>query len=92
MKKPKPNATPLSGTNGQLMVMAAHRYCLGRRTYIVGACIEWLRTYWPLVAAGTRSVIICDTAQAIERDEAGMDMDKRAWQRFVEWTEEQEGK
>ena len=30
-------------TNDQLMAMAAHRYCLGRRSYIVGACIEWIQ-------------------------------------------------
>ena len=32
--------------NDQLMAMAAVRYCLGRSSYIVGACVEWVRENW----------------------------------------------
>jgi hypothetical protein len=28
------------------LAVAAHNYCLGRQTYIVGACIEWLLANW----------------------------------------------
>ena len=79
----------LEGTNGQLMVMAAHRYCLGRRSYIVGACIEWLRTWWPSFDDGTRSVIVGDTIAALMDHEAGDYGDVRDWMVFARWAYEQ---
>lgn len=71
----------------QLMVMAMHRYCLGRASYIVGSCIASLKQVWPMLVSNTRSVILDDTRRALARDEAGMAMDHRAWQYFIEWAE-----
>jgi len=76
-------STPLRGTNGQLMVTAALRYCLGRRSYIVISCQEWLTSYWPLVDNQTRVVLICDIVTALMDDEAGDAFDFESWKRFA---------
>lgn len=78
-------------TNDQLMAIAMHRYCLGRASYIVSSCIESLQQVWTMLDGNTQAVILRDTREAIARDEAEMSMDKREWQRFVEWTDRQRG-
>jgi len=80
---------PLQGTNGQLMAMAAHRYCLGRQSYIVGSCIEWLRCWWPQLEIKTRNVIVRDTLEALQDHHAGGDCDERGWRQFFFWAWEQ---
>ena len=69
--------------DSQLMAVAAHRYCLGRRTYIVGSCIDWLTRNWGDIEPGHQAGIIRDTKSAIAADMAGDEMDKRAWAQFV---------
>ena len=80
---------PLSGTNGQLMVMAAHRYCLGRQSYIVPACITWLRSWWDDFGLGTKRVIVRDTVEALQDGYAGSEYDAGEWKRFAVWAYEQ---
>jgi hypothetical protein len=70
-------------TNDQLMAIAMHRYCLGRSSYIVGAGIESLDAVWDQLTPETQAVILRDTREALERGEAGMDIDMRGWQAFV---------
>lgn len=77
--------SPLAGTDGQLMVMAAHRYCLGRRSYIVGSCIDWLRAYWADFEPNTRNVIVRDTLEALMDGCAGDACDKAGWEGFAAW-------
>jgi hypothetical protein len=84
-KKVASQPSPLAGTNGQLMVMAAHRYCLGRRSYIVGACIEWLAAWWDGFDVNTKAVIVRDTVQALQDGLAGERMDYEAWRTFGQW-------
>lgn len=76
---------PLEGTDGQLMVIAAHRYCLGRQSYIVGSCVEWLRAWWGDCDRTTRHVIMRDTIEALQDGNAGGSMDIREWKWFAEW-------
>lgn len=76
-------------TTDQLIAIAAHRYCLGRRSYIVGACVEWLRDVWPDLTPQTRGVVIRDTRDALERGEAGDCMDEQEWAGFLAWAESQ---
>jgi len=76
---------PLKGTNGQLMVMAAHRYCLGRRSYIVGACQEWLKAHWDEFERNTQNVIVRDTIGALIDEDAGDDCDVQSWKHFAGW-------
>ena len=83
-----------------LMAIAAFRYCLGRRTYIVGACVDWLIDQWHAFPPNVRSVIARDLREAFERDDAarqhgdrhplGWDCDRRDWQRAMEHIAAQE--
>jgi hypothetical protein len=45
------------------MVMAAHRYCLGRQSYIIPACLEWLRDHWKQFTKNTQMVMLRDTLE-----------------------------
>lgn len=76
--------SPLSGTNGQLMIMAAHRYCLGRQSYIVGSAIEWLWKWRALFERNTIRVIVRDTVEALQDNRAGSEsIDAPGWQRLA---------
>lgn len=79
-------------SHDHLMVIAAFRYCLGRRTYIVGDCADWLIKTWPLLSDKTKSIIrrdleeqftIDDDARAQGRDykPLGADCDRAEWSR-----------
>lgn len=65
------------------MVTAAHRYCLGRQSYIVGACIEWLSAWWDSFDDNTKAIIIRDTVEALQDNMAGSYLDKEAWLYFA---------
>jgi hypothetical protein len=77
---------------GALMATAAVRYCLGRRTYIVGACVDWLEKVWPLLPEQCRVVIQRDVEEAVTSDDddrisgasyrhLGDDCDRAEWLR-----------
>lgn len=72
-------------TTDQLMAMAAFRYCLGRQSYIVGACIEWIRDIWNQLDKNSQFVMLRDTIEALQRDKAGADMDKMGWHDLAKW-------
>jgi hypothetical protein len=71
---------------------AAVRYCLGRQSYIVGDCVDWLIEVWPNLRESTRNIIKRDIEEAFARDDRarvngdaynplGMDMDRAEWER-----------
>lgn len=75
-----------------LMVIAAFRYCLGRMTYIVGDCADWLIKTWPLLSDQTKAIIKRDLEEAFARDDEdreagrdckalGHDCDRSEWSR-----------
>ena len=75
-----------------LMVIAATRYCLGRMTYIVSDCADWLIKIWPLLSEATRKIIQRDIEEEFTRDDAdreagrafkalGHDCDRHQWAR-----------
>ena len=75
-----------------LMVIAATRYCLGRMTYVVGDCCDWLIKIWPLLSPITQRIVRLDIEEAFERDDAdreagrtykalGRDCDRHHWAR-----------
>lgn len=68
-----------------LMVTAAHRYCLGRSTYIISSCITWLKSHYDSFDQNTKSTIVRDTFNAIQTKAAGMYMDYVEWYNFLEW-------
>ena len=73
-------------TADQLMCTAAHRYCLGRSTYIVSSCLEWLRATWGYFDSGTRNIMVRDTVVALMNHDAGQPMDESGWLEFARWT------
>lgn len=82
------------GHDHQVAVWAT-RYCLGRMTYVVGSCIEWLIQVWPELHEEARAIIKRDIEEAFAEDDRdreklggelgykrlGMDMDRREWER-----------
>jgi len=86
-----------------LMAMAAVRYSLGRSSYIVGDCVNWLIANWALFGERTRGTIQRDVEKAFAADDAsrergdsyhalGMDMDRSDWGRVrALWMEAADG-
>jgi hypothetical protein len=70
----------------QLMVTAAHRYCLGRCSYIVGACLGWLYATWDQFDRNTKRVMVRDTIEALMDDRAGGYTDVKDWTKFASWS------
>jgi hypothetical protein len=75
-----------------LMALAAVRYCLGRSSYIVGDCVDWLHQQWPRMQPSIQALIARDIDAEFARDDRaraegyadtplGMDMDRRQWER-----------
>jgi len=95
MKRKKEEATQNENPwgDGDIMVMAAVRYCLGRQSYIVGMCADWLIKWWPDIDESCKLTIKRDIEEAFKRDDEsrarkykayhplGMDMDRREWER-----------
>jgi hypothetical protein len=63
--------------NDQLMAMAAYRYCLGRSSYIVSSCFEWLEKTWDQFDRNTKRVFLRDVVEAL------MDYEEMAYRQ--EW-------
>jgi hypothetical protein len=79
------SSNPLADINGQLMIMCAHSYCLGRQTYVVGTCVDWIIAHLDWLTTNTRQVIARDTLVAIARDCAGSrTIDVPVWRKLLE--------
>jgi hypothetical protein len=93
------SGSPEAYGRDHLMVIAAVRYCLGRSTYIVGDCADWLIPLWPSLPENVRKVLQRDIEQQFTRDDVaradgwehkplGADMDRREWERVrALWSE-----
>ena len=75
----EPEAEPYG--RDDLMAVAAVRYCLGRASYIVGDCCDWLVDTWPLLRPSAQTVIRRDVEEAFQHDALGMDIDRQQWER-----------
>jgi hypothetical protein len=73
----------LKGIDGQLMIVAAHRYCLGRQSYIVGAALDWLWKHREHFENNTKFVLVRDTIEALMDGHAGADLDTKGWHDFA---------
>ena len=85
-----------------LMVIAAFRYCLGRMTYIVGVCADWLVDKWPELPPHSRALIRTELERAFVQDDEdratgdsfkalGWDCDRAEWEKVrALWADEQE--
>jgi len=72
-----------------LMVVAAFRYCLGRRTYIVGSCVEWLKCYWHEFDANSKIIIAREIKECLEKGWAGDECDVEDWESLLKFIGEQ---
>ena len=77
---------------GDLMAIAAFRYCLGRMTYIVGDCEHWIFANWEHFPPNVKKLIQREVEEEIKRDDEaraegrehkplGHDCDRAAWER-----------
>ena len=62
-----------------LMVVAAFRYCLGRRTYIVSHCVDWCIKNWDKFEERSRICIKRDLQSEIESDDRSRANPNRDW-------------
>ena len=92
-RKPKPELTREQGWGwNEIMVLSAVRYCVGRQTYVVRVCADWLVDIWPMLGANTKAVIQRDLEMEFESDDnarmreanykpLGHDCDRKDWER-----------
>lgn len=75
-----------------LMAIAAVRYCLGRSSYIVSDCADWLVQAWQSIPERAQATIRRDVEDAFVRDDEdrangeqhkalGWDCDRQQWDR-----------
>lgn len=87
-------STPRPWGRADLMATAAVRYCLGRSSYIVGDCVDWLIEQQTRIEPAALRIIVRDIREAMQRDDEarergdqhlplGMDMDRREWERAL---------
>lgn len=66
------------------LLLCSFRYSLGRMTYIVSDCVEWLRRYWHLLPENWQQQIHEDIKKAIEQGMAGHQCDIESWKKVLE--------
>lgn len=86
MKEKKIKYEDVWGTH-HIFITAAHRYCLGRRTYIVNMCVSWLKSIWDKIEPETKKRILIETQEAIDKELAGDECDVDAWKSLVKFIE-----
>lgn len=87
------SVSPQAWGPGQFVVVATFRYCLGRQTYIVQECADWLLLHWPEIEQPVRNLIRRELDKAFEQDDRvragemagykplGWDCDRQQWER-----------
>lgn len=66
------------------LVLCAFRYCLGRRTYIVSTCVDFLFDYWTELDKNTQKLITDEIREALEKGQAGDECDVERWQLLLD--------
>lgn len=56
--------------HGGIMATCAVSYCLGRRTYIVAECADWLIAIWDQLPASARAIIKRDVERQFSIDDS----------------------
>ena len=74
----------LKTDDDETMIICAVRYALPRQSYMPHLVAEWLRGHWLDLSVKTRSIIIRDIRESIDRGECGSDsIDKPMWARLL---------
>jgi hypothetical protein len=66
----------------QTMVLAAFEYCLGRRTYVVSDCVEWLLDNIQSLPISTLQIMLRCINEREDRQALGDDCDIAQWYRL----------
>lgn len=74
----------------QTILTWAFRYCLGRRSYAVGDCINHLIEHWNDLNKPMQKLICKEIRTAIEQGDAGGKYDIEGWKRVLRKEEEDE--
>lgn len=93
-RTPAKKKTPKNFGRHDLMVLAAFRYCLGRRTYIVSDCAGWLTQQWENFTPSVQVIIERELREAAKEDAQeresggkfrplGDDCDRSSWLRVL---------
>lgn|GEM_PF-2216933 len=78
--------------NTEGMIFYGFRYCLGRATYAVNSCVDYLIANWQRITPDTQFLIQRDIQEAFRRNEYGMEMDRAQWQRVLELPAPEKGR
>ena len=76
------------------VIIAAVRYCLGRRTYMPDLVTRWIMASVPELPAGTAKIMLRDieerreTGRRLGREMLGDPCDVRTWEAFESWLKE----
>lgn len=73
--------------NQRDILIYAFRYTLGRSTYAPHTVMDVLKRAWFRLSKGDRNLYIREIREAEKQKRLGMEMDEKAWVRFVEWAE-----
>lgn len=70
------------------MLLCALRYCMGRQSYAVSVCCDFLRNHWQEIDAKTRATMRRGVAEELARYERmgatmGADFDDRDWRNLL---------
>lgn len=77
---------PFFDSDSGLMIIAAIRYCFGRRTYMPSTAIEWTKKNWAYISPGNKATIVRDVSEYISSGlSLGDDCDATDWRNFHEW-------
>ncbi|MGQ0285804.1 preprotein translocase subunit SecG [Pasteurellaceae bacterium 22721_9_1] len=88
------NQVTISKMELQSLAIQSFRYCLGRMTYVVNDCDEFIRKYWQNFTANTKFLIVRELLTALKDHESGlqeigMRCDYDVWKNLYDWMNEQ---
>ena len=66
------------------MIISSFRYCLGRASYVVGECADWIIEHNDDLSERVRNIFLREIREALDEDRAGMDMDRWRWEEVLE--------
>lgn len=76
----------------EFLVIAALRYCIGRRTYAPSLVTDWVMRHWPKFSDNLKAIVRQDMKAEIaiwERcSSLGDPCDVKTWTYFLQWIEE----
>ena len=70
--------------DGELILMCAFGYALGRKTYVVSTVVDLIIREWPNLKPFLKKFFRDDINKAIQTGYAGMNMDVAQWQRILD--------